>query len=87
MALRQILSKAVILPNLERDLSRTLNAELLTVPNMTDCMVAPYVYGYQSSPVSVSDNGAFSRTSSRQQAGAGRLVKIEYVAPPKGLFS
>ena len=76
MIFRQI-SKALI-PNLERDLSKSLKTELATAAKMTDCMIAPTVYGYEASAV----GGVFGKTAARQS----RMVKVQYPAPQKGFF-
>lgn len=73
-----MLSK-VLLPNLDRDLSRSMATELSTVSNMVENMLAPpQVYGY-AAPKS---SGAFKSSEMRQE-----LVKVHYPAPKEhGLF-
>lgn len=83
MALRQVVSK-FIMPGLEQDLSKAIGKEIAKVPAMTDCMVAPSVYAFE--PIAASSaSGAFGR--SMQAASPVRMVKVEYPAPSKGLFS
>jgi hypothetical protein len=83
MALRQIISK-LFLPNLERDLSRTIASELATVNTMMDSMLAPHVYAFESVSTSTS-LGAFGQTGARS-APQQRLVKVELPVTRKGLF-
>jgi hypothetical protein len=75
-SLRQMITK-VLVPNLDRDLTRSLNQQLSTVPTMTDCFLSPSVYAYES-------RGAFTTTSMPQQKS---LVKIHYpLSTSRGLF-
>ena len=46
MALRKLISK-VLLPNLERDMNSSIGAQLASVPNMVDNMLAPQVFAYK----------------------------------------
>lgn len=80
--LRQAISK-VLIPNLERDLTRSLNQELAAAHNMTDCFLSPSVYAYESRTVT---GGAFNATSVPQQRRA-TYVKTHYPIPSnRGLF-
>ena len=81
MALRQILSN-ILLPNLERDLSRSVTSQLATVHNMTDTMLAPHVYCFESA--ATTSMRGFAKTGAR--AAPARMVKVEYPAPKGGLF-
>lgn len=79
MVLRQLLSK-VLVPNLERDLSRTVGRELAKM----ECNFAPQVYGYSAKTTSV--GGAFGSTvAPRQQVQTLKRVDIPFKAN-KGLF-
>jgi hypothetical protein len=75
---RRAISK-LLLPNLERDLSSAINVELAAAHQMTDCMIAPTVHGFQTV---AAPSAAFAQTAARHQ----RTVKVEYAALPKGLF-
>jgi hypothetical protein len=75
--LRQAISK-MLLPNLERDLSKEISTRMTGAHKMTDCFLAPSVYAYQAA----AEAGAIASTAARHQ----RLVKIQYAAPGKGLF-
>ena len=85
MALRQAISK-FLLPNLEQDLQRSVRTELATVAHMTDTMLAPHVYAYESA--STSQQGAFHGTGSRMAPAEQQqmFVKVEYATPGRGLF-
>lgn len=76
----EMLSKVasrLLLPTLERDLSRSLARQLQQAHDMTDCMIAPVVHAFE--PVTA---GGYGATSPRQQ----RIVKVEYPVPNRGLF-
>jgi hypothetical protein len=77
--LRQAISK-MLLPSLERDLSKEISTRMTGAHKMTDCFLAPSVYAYQAEAAGA--RAAFASTAARQQ----RLVKIQYAAPGKGLF-
>ena len=94
MAFRQVLSK-VLVPNLERDLTKSIGSELATVSTMTDCLLSPNVYGYESiSTTKTMASGAFAKTGvaydnkSIAASGATKdiFVKVEFPAPTRGLF-
>lgn len=74
--LRQIVSK-ILIPTLERDLNKSIGAEMATASKMMDCMLAPTVHAYQTSM-----GGAFAKTASAQ----ARNIKVAYPVPGKGLF-
>jgi hypothetical protein len=82
MALLRQISK-MFLPNLERDLSRAIGSEMATVGTMTDTMLAPHVYAFESVATSTS-MGAFVQTGARN--APQRFVKIELPFTKKGLF-
>ena len=76
---RQTISK-LLLPNLERDLTNTLNRQLVAAHNMADCFLSPSVYAYQAR---AAGSGAFNATAAPQK----RLVKVHYPLPTaRGLF-
>jgi hypothetical protein len=77
---RQAISK-LLLPNLERDLSKEISTRMNGAHKMTDCFLAPSVYAYQAEAANAGAR-AFASTTARQQ----RLVKTQYAAPGKGLF-
>ena len=82
--IRQI-SKA-ILPNLERDLTKSLHS---SVSAMDDLMLmAPRVFSYQNKSNGSATLGAFGRTASRQQKqqDTGNFVRVERDVVSKGLF-
>ena len=93
MAFRQVLSK-VLVPNLERDLTKSIGSELATVSTMTDCLLSPNVYGYESiSTTKTMASGAFGKTGvaydnklTAASTGKDIFVKVEFPAPTKGLF-
>ena len=82
MALLRQISK-IFLPNLERDLSRSIASEMATVGSMTDTMLAPHVYAFESVSTSTS-LGAFGQTGAR--SAPERFVKVELPFTQKGLF-
>ena len=88
MAFRQVLSK-VLVPNLERDLTKSIGSELATVSTMTDCMLSPNVYGYESVSTTRSmAPGAFSKTGvAFDNKKPEVFVKVEFPPPAKGLFN
>mmetsp|Transcript_26548 Transcript_26548/g.32744 ORF Transcript_26548/g.32744 Transcript_26548/m.32744 type:complete len:83 (-) Transcript_26548:1618-1866(-) len=80
MSLRQLASK-ILMPNLERDLSKTLSKE---VNSMDEFMfMAGRVFSYQTAAPSMPS--AFARTSARQ-APAGKLFRVEQPVTSRGLF-
>jgi hypothetical protein len=81
MALRQI--SKLFLPNFERDLSRAIASEMATAGSMTDTMLAPHVYAFESVSTSTS-LGAFGKTGAR--CAPQRIVKVELPFTKKGLF-
>jgi hypothetical protein len=86
MALRQVLSKMLI-PNLERDLSKSIGTELSAVGSMMDTMLAPHVYGYESRILS----GGFQATGARKAPSVSSssnvvMKKVEFPVPVQGLF-
>lgn len=70
----------MVVPGLERELSKAIGKELSSVPKMTDCFIAPTVHAF----LETSASGAFGKTL---RAGAPhRMVKVEYAVPGRGLF-
>ena len=78
MLLRQVAGK-VLVPGLEKDLSKAISKELASAHKMTDCLLAPTVHAFQES-----SGGAFGQTL--QAASPVRMVKFEYGIPGRGLF-
>eukprot|EP00980_Cylindrotheca_fusiformis_P010379 scaffold2307_cov123-Cylindrotheca_fusiformis.AAC.3 len=79
MAFRQVLNK-MVMPELERDLSKAIGKELSSVQKMTDCFLAPTVHAFQET----SARGAFGQTM--KASAPNRMVKVEFPAPGRGLF-
>ena len=71
-----------LLPNLERDLTKAVSKELATASKMSDCFLAPTVYGYESR--AVSSTGIGHATSSVHQRTV--VEKVHYKVPAQGLF-
>jgi len=88
MALRRIVSKAVMGSNFEMDLSRSMSSQLDSVHAMVDNMLAPQVFGYNNSK----NSGAFAGTKSLSSPASSnsaeeiRLVKVHYPVDNGGLF-
>jgi hypothetical protein len=81
MIFREIASK-ILLPNLERDLSRTLTKE---VGSMDEFMLmAGRVYSYQTQ--ALSKPSVFTATSIRQAPAGTKLVRVERPVESMGLF-
>jgi hypothetical protein len=83
MALRRLLSNA-ILPNIERDMIRSMNAELATVAPMVDNMLAPQAFAY-----SATENlsaGAFQKSATLSAPFSDRLVKVHFPSEREGMF-
>ena len=78
MLFRQVAGK-VLVPGLEKDLSKAISKELASAHKMTDCLLAPTVHAFQES-----SGGAFGQTI--QAASPVRMVKVEYEIPGRGLF-
>lgn len=82
MALRQLLSKA-FLPSFERDLARSMTAEVESANAMVDCFLAPQVFSYKKA----TSAGAFQSTHMRQSPESSeRVVKVHYPVQGEGLF-
>lgn len=81
MALRQILSKAVM-PSLEKELNRSVAKEVAAMDDLL-CSMAPQVFGY--APKSSTAAGAFAGTALRKSP-AVRMEKVHFKAPQPGLF-
>jgi hypothetical protein len=74
----------LLLPNLERDLTRSVTRQLQTAHNMADCMIAPTVHAFESSSRAAS--GAMGATATHAQR-ATAVVKVQYPVPgTRGLF-
>ena len=68
----------IVLPNFERDMSKSVAKELAKAHTMTDCMLAPSVFAFERQSL----RSGVSATTKRDF----RMVKIDYAAPGKGLF-
>mmetsp|Transcript_991 Transcript_991/g.2120 ORF Transcript_991/g.2120 Transcript_991/m.2120 type:complete len:85 (-) Transcript_991:457-711(-) len=75
----------LLLPTLERDLTKAVSAELASASKMTDCFLAPTVYGYEKTSAS---SGMGHATSALQQRETTTSVfeKVHYPVPKQGLF-
>jgi hypothetical protein len=82
MSLGKIASK-ILMPSLERDLSRTLTKEVGAMDELL--FMAGRVFSYQSQ--AVSNPSAFASTSIRQSPAGTKLVRVEKPVTSKGLFS
>jgi hypothetical protein len=80
MALRKLVANA-LLPNLERELHRSVSVEVASVPYMVDNLMAGQAFAYQQQPAST---GAFHTTGTR--AESARLVKVHIPVQQQGLF-
>lgn len=79
MAFRAMLAKT-LLPNLERDLGRSVAAEMATARTMVDNMLSPSVFAYTAGKT----GGAF-KSSARRYAP---VQKVHYEPPTRtGLFA
>jgi len=83
MALRQVLSKA-ILPHFERDLGNIMKREMKDMIPMLEANFAPECYAYAASGARTSA-GAF-QSSGLLKAPASRMVKKVYPMKQHGLF-
>lgn len=81
MLLRTFIS-TMVMPNLEKDLSRSVAVEMSAVVNMVDNMLAPQAFAYESSRTG---SGAFQGSSMLRQA-EGSVVKTFYPVKSEGLF-
>jgi hypothetical protein len=79
MVFRQ-LSK-VLVPGLERDLSKAIGKEMSSAHAKLDCMVAPAVHAFQEASAT---SGAFNQTI--KASSPVRMIKVEFPIPGRGLF-
>jgi len=80
MVLRQLFSKA-LLPNLERDISRSVTKEVAAIDELM--FLAPRIFSYQKSQGGA---GVFGRTATREAPAASELIRVERPVVSKGLF-
>jgi hypothetical protein len=73
----------MLLPNLEKDLSKAVTESLKSSAQMTDCFLSPAVYAFEKTPVS---SGFGHATSSLERRVGTSFEKVHYPAPAKGLF-
>ena len=85
MAFRKLLTNFMI-PNMERDLTRSVTTEMASVTSMVDNMLAPQVYSYATIGSSTLSNGAFQGSGSLRQQQASNSNKIVYKVQTEGLF-
>jgi hypothetical protein len=83
MALRKLISNA-ILPNIDRDLCRSMAKELATVAPMCDNMLAPQAFAY--SATGNLSAGAFQKSAARSAPMSDRLVKVHFPTTSEGMF-
>lgn len=75
-----------LLPNLERDLTKAVTAELATAAKMTDCFLSPVVYGYEKKACGSSMGGMGHATAALEQRAKTVVQKVHYAPPKQGLF-
>jgi hypothetical protein len=86
MALRQIISRALLSPNFERELSGSIAAQVATVPAMVDNFLAPQAFAYASRGASGSLRaGAFQTTGNLRQSA--EAVKVHVPIQSEGMFA
>jgi len=73
----------LLLPNLERDLTRSVASELATASRMTDCFLSPVVYGYERTAGATAGGGMGHATAALEQRA---VRKVHYPPPRRGLF-
>jgi len=76
----------MLLPNLETDLAKAVNQGIQSSAKMTDCFLAPSVYGFemqQSTATTITHRGLGHATSALETRS---MVKVHYPIPAKGLF-
>lgn len=74
----------MLLPNLEKDLSKAVTESLKSSAQMTDCFLSPAVYAFEKTPIS---SGFGHATSSlERRVAAPTFQKVHYPAPTQGLF-
>jgi len=81
MVLRHLASK-ILVPNLERDLSKTISKEVNSIDELM--FMAGRVFSYQTAAPSTPS--AFARTSARQAPAELKLVRVERPVTTRGLF-
>lgn len=67
----------VLLPSLERDLSKSMGKEIATMDSVM--FAEPRAFGFKAAP-----NGAFGRTPSPHSPT--KFVRVEKSVSPKGMF-
>lgn len=84
MALRRLITNAVI-PNFEKDVSRTLKKEIESVASLLDSMMVPQAYGFTSQQASA---GVFRASALRaaQAPIAPSVKKVNFPVKQVGLF-
>jgi hypothetical protein len=88
MVLRQIISRALLSPNFERELSGSIAAQVATVPAMVDNFLAPQAFAYDSrgSAAGSVRTGAFQTTGHLRQSAAA-AVKVHVPIQSEGMFA
>ena len=71
-----------LLPNLERDLTKAVGAELASASKMTDCFLSPAVYGFEKRSATTGMGHATSAVQQRVTV----VEKVHYKPPAQGLF-
>jgi hypothetical protein len=85
MSFNKLLSK-VLVPHLERDLSRSIGAEMTKASAMVDNLLAPTAYAYLPKAGRAHGGGAFSSTHVRQVGASQDKIKVYYPLQRQGLF-
>mmetsp|Transcript_55993 Transcript_55993/g.62602 ORF Transcript_55993/g.62602 Transcript_55993/m.62602 type:complete len:85 (-) Transcript_55993:303-557(-) len=75
----------LLLPNLERDLTKAVSKEMASASTMTSCFLAPSVYGYQKQTL-VQHGVGHGTSSVEQRVQPTQYVKVHYQTPKQGLF-
>lgn len=73
----------LLMPGLERDLTKAVTAELASASKMTDCFLAPAVYAYEKTGGAI---GMGHATSALEQRATMVVEKVHYPIPKGGLF-
>lgn len=82
----------LLLPNLEKDLATAVKSSLQSSAALTDCFLAPAVYGFERQQVGGGLGHATSAleqriaTATTPSSAPTVLTKVHYPAPTKGLF-
>jgi len=81
----------LVLPNLEKDLSKAVSKSLQSSATLTDCFLPPAVYGFEKQAHGFSHGighatSALERRIATATGPAPIFEKVYYPVPAKGLF-